>query len=131
MSDSNRPQKFSQINTLQSLLYQITLELIFEKFRQIAIGYVAPRILNLYTYIHIYIYIYVHVRVRIFKSCVCTCVFVYVSVYHMHVQVCACVRVRHLCVYMCVYVYVELYRVAKTHRNPYLGRSFSAKVTHI
>ena len=38
----------------------------------------------------------------------------------------ACVRV---CV--CVFVCVCDYRVAKTHRIPYLYRSFSAKVTYI
>ena len=37
-------------------------------------------------------------------------------------------------VYMCIIyvsIYVYIYRVAKTHRIPYLYRSFSAKETYI
>ena len=40
-----------------------------------------------------------------------------------------CVWTIHLCGYVCVCTHT--YRVAKTHRIPYLYRSFSAKVTYI
>jgi len=43
--------------------------------------------------------------------CVCVCV-------------CMCVCA---CVCLCVDVLISIYRVAKTHRMPYLYRSFSAK----
>ena len=65
------------------------------------------------------------------KSCgCCVCVLAYMQVC-MHVCIRVCMSV---CIYVCdcgcmhAYVY---YRVAKTHRIPYLYRSFSAKVTHI
>ena len=56
----------------------------------------------------------------------------------MYVNTVICV-----CIYVCVYKYINTYtkktfadtpswyRVAKTHRIPYLYRSFSAKVTSI
>jgi len=68
----------------------------------------------------------------------------------VYVRVCLCIvmaRVRpnsfmegvYVCVCVCVCAFVfcfcvtqsEIYRVAKTHRIPYLHRSFSAEVTYV
>jgi len=67
---------------------------------------------------------------------VCGCVDVFVCV---RVCVCVCEYTRDRDVQMisainpcvCVRVCGYVYRVAKTHRIPYLYRSFSAKVTYI
>ena len=100
-----------------------------------------------YIYIYIYTYIYIYMYMYIYRY---ICVYIYIYIYiYMYICIYICIYIYITYAYTYVYTYTYTYAqichvnranrtfskattaVAKTHRIPYLYRSFSAKVTYI
>ena len=70
-----------------------------------------------YRYIYIYLYIYIYICIYVY-----ICIHTYTHTYFCYISPTHVLRIVSS---------VRSYRVAKTHRIPYLYRSFFAKVTYI